>query len=389
MTADFSWGYLALAALPWIILPSVVIWRLRNPTSLAEFVAAVPRDAALISVIVPARNEARNIEPCVRSILAGIWPNIEVIVVDDHSADGTGDIARRIARDDSRVKVISNPDLRDGWIGKQWACHNGQLAARGTFLLFTDADTRHGPELLTRSMNAMRDVRADLFTVVGSQIMGSFWERLIQPHIFGMLAARFGEMKRVNSSANPYDKIANGQFILVTRDVYDRAGGHEAVRTHIAEDMRLAQEWTRLGYSVYVTGAFDYLETRMYEGFGELWRGWGKNLWAAGRDTLEMAPAVLAVVRVASPFVTLWEIAPAAAILLGLAGLVPAMVLAWGAITYTINTFFWVLFHIGLRSPAWYAALNPLAAIVLMGMFARAAWRNDRVEWKGREYLSR
>ena len=148
--ADSSWGYLVLAALPWLALPLVVLWGLRNRASLGEYSASPPSDAALVSVVVPSRNEGRNIEPCVRSILAASWPNIEVIVVDDHSTDGTGDIARRIGRDDPRVKVISNPDLPDGWIGKQWACQNGQLAALGSFLLFTDADTRHGRELLTR-----------------------------------------------------------------------------------------------------------------------------------------------------------------------------------------------------------------------------------------------
>ncbi len=161
------------------------------------------------------------------------------------------------------------------------------------------------------------------------------------------------------------------------------------MRTHIAEDLRLAQEWTRLGYSAQVIGAFDYMDTRMYAGFGEIWRGWGKNLWAAGRDSIDMGRHTQAVVRIVAPVVPLWEIAPVIAIALGVAGIVPIAVLAWGAITYAINTLFWVLFHIGLRAPVWYAALNPLAASVLVAMFARAVWRNDRVEWKGREYRSR
>jgi chlorobactene glucosyltransferase len=389
MSADFSWGYLALATLPWLGLPLAVLWRLRNPVSIADYSEIPPAAAPLVSIIIPSRNEARNTEAGVRSILASTWPSIEVIVVDDHSTDGTGDIARRIALEDPRVKVIPNPDLPEGWIGKQWACQNGQLAATGKFLLFTDADTRHEPELLTRSMNAMRKVGADLFTVAGSQIMESFWERLIQPHVFGMLAARFGDMRRMNRSENPYDKIANGQFLLMPRDVYDRTGGHESVRTHIAEDMRLAQEWTRLGFRVHMMSAFDYMETRMYAGFAELWRGWGKNLWAAGRDTMEMGPALTSVVRVVAPLVPLWEIAPVIAIALGIGGVVPAVVLVWGAITYAINTTFWVIFHIGLRAPKWYAALNPLAALVLMAMFVRATWRDDHVEWKGREYRSR
>ena len=159
----------ALAALPWILVPAVILWKSRNMSRLNSFSPDAPPNAPLVSVIVPARNEARNIDACVRSILASTWPNIEVIVANDHSTDGTGGIARGIG--DHRVTVVENPDLPDGWFGKQWACHNGARAAHGAFLLFTDADTRHGAELLTRSMNAMRDRSADLFTVLGAQTM--------------------------------------------------------------------------------------------------------------------------------------------------------------------------------------------------------------------------
>jgi chlorobactene glucosyltransferase len=378
-----------LAALPWLVVPCVILWRLRRTTRLGAFPPTLPTDAPLASVVVPARNEARNIEPCIRSILATTWPAIEVIVVDDHSSDGTGDIARRIAAGDSRVRVIDNADLPDGWIGKQWACHNGQLAAHGIFLLFTDADTRHGPELLARSMNAMRERRADLFSVAGRQTMETFWERLLQPHVFGMLVARFGSTDRTNDSANPLDKIANGQFMLMRREVYDRAGGHEAVRTHVAEDLRFAQEWTRLGYSVQVVEGFDDMTTRMYAGFGEIWRGWGKNIWAAGRDTIQGGRAARALVRLVAPLVPLWEVIPAVTIVLALLGLVPAAAGVWGVIAYALSTLFWVVMHVALRASPSYALLNPLASCVLVALFVRAAWRGDRVEWKGRTYLSR
>jgi chlorobactene glucosyltransferase len=381
----------ALAVLPWLALPLAILWRLRKQTSLVAYSSALPTDAALelVSVIVPARDEARNIEACVRSILATTWPNIEVTVVNDHSTDGTGDIARRLAAENPRVKVIDNPELPDGWIGKQWACHNGALVAAGPILLFTDADTRHGPGLLTRSVNAMRERRADLFTVGGSQTMETFWERLLQPHVFGMLVARFGDTERVNRSKDPYDKIANGQFMLMKREVYDRAGGHEAVRSHVAEDLRFAQEWTRLGYSVQIVEGFDYMTTRMYAGFGEIWRGWGKNIWAAGHDTISAGPAVKAVIRIVAPLAPLWEIVPVLAIALALTGVAPAAAGLWGAIAFAINTLFWIVMHVAFRARVWYAVLNPLAAFVLLGMFMRAAWRGDRVEWKGRAYVSR
>src|ERR1035437_4467618 len=375
MIADQSWGIIVLAALPWFAAPLASLWRMRRRTSPAAYSPSLPTHAALelVSVIVPARNEARNIEACVRSILATIWPNIEVIVVNDHSTDGTGDIARRLAAENPRVRVIGNPDLPEGWIGKQWACHNGALVAAGPSLLFTDADTRHGPELLTRSMNAMRERRADLFTVGGSQTMETFWERLVQPHVFGMLVARFGDTERVNRSMDPYDKIANGQFMLMKREVYDRAGGHEAVRSHVAEDLRFAQEWTRLGYSVQIVEGFDYTTTRMYAGFGEIWRGWRKNIRAAGRDTISAGPAVKALLRIVAPLASLREIVPAIAIALALTGIAPAAAGLWGAIAFAINTLFWIVMHVALRARVWYAVLNPLAACVLLGMFVTAA----------------
>lgn len=386
MSADFSWGNSVLAAVPWVVVPLVIFWRARDSVSLEEYPAAVPSDAPLVSVVVPARDEARNVEACVRSILGTTWPNIELIVVDDHSTDGTGRIARGVA--DARVRVVDNADLPAGWFGKQWACHNGAGIARGTFLLFTDADTRHGPELVARCMNAMRERRADLFTVASAQVMVTFWERLLQPQVFGMLLARFGGTERVSRSTNPYDKIANGQFILVRRDSYDRAGGHEAVRAHVAEDLRMAQEWTRLGLSVQMVAEFDHMSTRMYVGFREIWRGWGKNVWAAGRDTVPGGAGVRAIFRVLSPLVPLWEIAPVAAIMLALAGLVPPAAGGWGAIAYTINTVFWLVFRRASRAPMRYAPLHPVAACILAALLAVASWRGARVEWKGREYLS-
>lgn len=389
MIADVHWEYVVLAALPWLAVPVAILWKLRNSTSLDAYSAAPPADAPLVSVVVPARDEARNIEACVRSILATRWPDVELIVVNDESSDGTAEIARTAVSGDRRATVMDNPALPDGWIGKQWACHNGALAAKAAFVLFTDADTRHAPDLLTHSMNAMRERHADLLTVVGSQAMETFWERLVQPHMFGLLAARFGDMERVSHSTNPYDKLANGQFMLMRREVYARTGGHEAVRAHIAEDLRLAQEWTRLGFSVQVVSGFEYMSTRMYEGLGEIWRGWGKNIWAAGRDTIHAGPAARWLVRVAAPLLPLWEIAPAVAMLLALIGVAPAAVGVWGAVAFVLNTLFWGAMHIAFRAPVWYAALNPLAACVLAGMFARASWRGDRVEWKGRSYRSR
>jgi chlorobactene glucosyltransferase len=322
-------------------------------------------------------------------LLASTWTNVQIVVVDDHSTDGTGDIARRAANGDVRVIVLNNPDLPSGWIGKQWACHNGAKAATGSVLLFTDADTRHGPRLLARSMNAMREVRADLLSVGPTQLMESFWEQLVQPHIFGILAARFGDFKRMNRSTNPIDKSANGQFLLMTRATYDAVGGHEAVRTHIAEDLRLAQELTRLGFSVQIINATEDMWTRMYEGLDEIIAGWQKNVWAGGRDTINVGPAALAVIRALSAFVPLWEVAPAIVLVLALLGVVGTGALIWSALVVAINTLYWAVMHAATGSPIPYALLHPLASLVLMRIFAGAAWNGANVEWKGRKYESK
>src|ERR1041384_99850 len=142
-----------LATLPWTLPPLAGLWRARNSRSLDELSAEAGDDAPLVSVIIPARNERRNIERCVRSVLTASYPHLEVIVVDDHSTDGTGDAARASAAEDARLRVISALDVPDAWFGKQWACASGALMANGALLVFTDADTWHASDLLPRAVN--------------------------------------------------------------------------------------------------------------------------------------------------------------------------------------------------------------------------------------------
>src|SRR5688500_9812217 len=232
-----------LWSLPWIIPPLVTYFRLRNSHSLDEERDVPPENPPLVSVILPARNEAHNIARCVSSVLATTYPNLEVIVVDDSSTDGTAQIAHEAAERDLRARVIRCPPLREGWFGKQWACATGAKVARGSVLQFTDADTVHSADLVTRSINAMRRTEADLFSVAGYQELGGFWERVIQPQVFTILLMRYGGTESVNKSTTVGNKIANGQCIFVTRDSYDAIGGHGSVRTSVAEDLMLARKF--------------------------------------------------------------------------------------------------------------------------------------------------
>jgi hypothetical protein len=365
-----------------------VVRRARRSPVLDDEPATAPESPPRVSVIVPARDEARNIAACVQSVLATTWPDVEVIVVDDHSTDGTGARARAAAPDDARLRVLSNPELPPGWFGKQWACATGARAATGAVLLFADADTRHAPDLIARTMHFMQRERADLLSVVGRQVLGSFWERLLQPQVFAMLAARYGGAASVNAARRAEDVIANGQCLLVTRAAYDALGGHEAVRDKVAEDLALAQRAFRAGMRVRAVAGIRQLSTRMYESLGELVRGWRKNVFAGGRDAVPfgaLGRAVFPFALAAGPLLTL---APALVLVLSLAGVLGTAWLIWGAVTTAASLAWWGVVYRFAEEPTWYALLFPLGAATMLYIVLGAIARGSRVAWKGRRYVS-
>lgn len=384
-----------LGAALWVGLIVLVVVRFLDSRRLDEYPPVSPGDAPPLTVIIPARDEARNIAACLRSVLACSYPRLDVLVVDDHSSDGTGTLARRIAEEDAearggvpRVRVLEAPPLPDGWFGKQWACHTGAAAATGTLLCFTDADTRHGPELLARSVQAMRARGAALFTVAGHQAAESVWEKIVQPFVFAVLLSRYGGTEGMSRSTRPLDKIANGQFLLTSRAAYDEVGGHAAVRAHVAEDLRLAQRYTARGLAVHMVLAQQHLTTRMYTSLGEIRRGWGKNVYAAGRDTLSVGRAGRVILPFVFPIPALVPVIPLVLLLLGLLGVLGAGATLFGAIVTGANVVFWVGVYAYSRLHPLWGLSYPVAALVFAWICAEAAWRGSRVSWKGRAYES-
>lgn len=384
------WSLLA-GAWPWIVFPLVALWRTRGSRTLGDASPEVPDDdrTPLVSVIVPARDEAHNVGRCVRSLLATRYPRLEVFVVDDHSTDGTGDLARRAAADDPRVRVVVPPPLPAGWMGKQWACAAGARLARGALFCFADADTAHAPDLLARAVNAMRDGDAALLSVVGRQELGGFWERAVQPLVLAVLAARYGGTERVTRSRRVEDKVANGQCLLVTRDAYAVAGGHAAVRDRVSEDLVLAQRVFLAGGRVALVLGGDQLATRMYRSLGELVRGWRKNMYAGGVESTR--PRSLA--RLLFPLMILFPpvmlLLPPALLLLFSLGVVGPATARWAALaTLSTLAFASLAYRRARLSPLWALAF-PLGAAVLLAIVVQAIARGRRVAWKGREYGAR
>lgn len=375
-----------LGALPWLAGLAVLAWRARDSRALDDESPHPPADAPLVTVVVPARNERRSIERCVRSILASTWPALELIVVDDHSTDGTGDAARAAASGDPRLRVVVPPALPDGWFGKQWACTSGARASRGEILVFSDADTWHAPDLLARTVSALRSRDAELISVAGWQEMASFWERLVQPQFFVFLSLRFGGTETVNRSHRTSDKIANGQFIAVRRDAYEAMDGHAAVRGKVAEDLALAQRWFAAGRRTSLVLGMAQLSTRMYASLGELFLGWSKNAYAGGIDSARGGRLGRLLFPLLLPLPPLGMLVPPLVLLAAPLTPLPAALVLWAAIVSGALLVFWLFVYRAVEQPLGYALLYPAGAALVLAILARAIARGRRVEWKGREY---
>ena len=375
-----------LLASPWILGPIVTIVRARFSRSLDDVSDQAPSDPPLVSIVIPARNEARNIGRCVDAALASRYPRFEVIVVDDHSDDGTGDIVRAVAGRDARVRVIVPASLPPDWFGKQWACAAGAADARGELLAFIDADTFVAPDLVPRTVNAIAARDADLLSVAGTQELGSFWERIIQPQIFSILLQRYGGTELVNRSRFASQKIASGQCLWVRRRTYELLHGHAAVRHEVAEDLALAQQWFLAGRTVALVLGLKQLTTRMYTSLRELVEGWGKNVYAGGRKAMPFGALGRAIFPALLVTPAVFFSAPPIVLALGWLGIVGTTSTTWAAIATTANLVWWLLVYAWLRLSPVYALLHPLGAVMVLYIALGAIARGRRVRWKEREY---
>lgn len=231
----------------------------------------------MVSVIIPARNEEASIARAVESVAAQAEVG-EIIVVNDQSADGTGAILAELASRIPKLKILNTGDvLPPGWVGKNYAVSIGAAAATGDWLLFTDADTCHLHRSTRRALSdaVVRD--AVLVSYSPEQELDSFWERALVPFVYCRLANKFSFAK-VNDPSRP-DAAANGQFLLLLRDVYEKLGGHTAIAGQILEDVALARRVKSAGYGIYFTAPIGIVRTRMYRSFSAMWQGWTKNLY--------------------------------------------------------------------------------------------------------------
>jgi len=297
----------------------------------------LPDPAPRVSVIVPARNEEKNLPTCLESLLAQDYPDLEIIVVDARSTDGTGALVDAFRARDGRVRKVAGRALPPGWLGKSHAAHQGVGAATGSWLLFMDADTWLHPRGVSASVGHALGHGVDMLSLYPHFVCKSFWEKVIQPAV-GRMILISGPVDFVNSR-KPIFRIfamAIGQFMLFRRSVYEAVGGHQAIRDRVVEDVELARAVKRAGHHLNFLYGTEVLRTRMYKSFSELWRGWSRSFYPAmgNHPALAVLQALLLFVFGTLPYLML-----------------PATALLWGAglDTGTVRTLFGLsLFQYGL-----------------------------------------
>lgn len=240
-----------------------------------------------LSVIVPARDEERNLADCLHSLIQqdesifALGRDWEILVVDDESTDATHSIAETFTASHAGVRVLNTPPLelrgdQRAFTGKTNACWAGAGASQGRWLLFTDADTLHEPGDLRRALHEAARNNVALLSYSPRQLLQGLAQQMLMPLIFSELASVYPPAK-VN---DPADRVAaaNGQFLLIEREAYFAVGGHRAIGRSVLEDVALAEKIKRARKGIRLRYAPDAVSTRMYRGFADMAEGWTKNL---------------------------------------------------------------------------------------------------------------
>jgi len=337
-----------------------------------------------VSVIIPVRNEAHNIGHALHAITQLDYPTgqIEIIVVNDRSSDETVAIVQRFAAEHATIRLLEAPPLAEGWTGKANGCQYGAEQAGGEWLVFVDADTFVKPALLTSALSYAETNRIEMLSLIPFQIVASFQERIVLPAIFLGFASVI-DFRRVN---DPHDTqaVANGQFLLFSRQAYQRIGGHRAIRGELSDDLAFARRAKALGLIFRCLFADQLVETRMYRSLAEVWEGFSRNAVEIMRAA-SLLPLLLRATR--SLVIALGLLLLPLLTLLhhntGVAGVIAV------ATTLSILITFWLTLR-ELRIPWGYLFAAPFGLAVhglLLINSYRKMKRGTRT-WKGRSYSS-
>lgn len=359
-----------LVLLSWVLTLGRTLLNLRLLTRLR---AGAPRQGPFLSVVIPARDEERAIEGTVRALLAQTYEALEVIVVNDRSTDRTGAILSSIG--DDRLHVVEGIEPPAGWLGKPWALAQGSRRAKGELLLFVDADIHYEPEAVAAAVAHQQRCGVSMVVLLPHFELRGFWENAAMPHL-PMTVFSYLPIWLANRTTIGFLSIGGGPGNLVRRADYDAAGGHDALRDAVVDDVGLARLLRRAGRRTEVVLANDLVSLRMYHGLREVVEGFTKNLFAAlGRSYVAAAAGmILMLVFNLLPYALLFvppvrTIAVATVVLISL-----VRVVLFGTLRYRLDN---AVF------------LHPVMIVVWAWIFLRSVWftgMRRKLHWRGRTY---
>lgn len=341
-------------------------------------------DLPSVCVVIPARNEEKDIDACLASVLRQDYPRLRVVIADDRSTDGTAAAAERIADADSRVHVVRISELPPAWMGKSHALWQATRGVDAEWLLFTDMDCRFETQAVRTAVREALSRRADLLSLWPRQIAGSFWEHMLIPLCGGIIALWYGS-RHVNRD-DASRAFANGQFLLIRRDTYERIDGHRGVRSALIEDVPLAQAARRAGAVCRVASGRDLFGVRMYTGLGSICRGWSRidaGILSGGRIALSMLWLLLGNLL---PFVAVVPLAMLPQMHATTLRALQLLCIAHLLLIGVVSAGFWRLGDCRRR----YLLLYPISVVVVLVILLQAWWWRvirRRVGWRGRYYL--
>lgn len=361
-----------------------------KPKALPKDMADAESNPYAVSLLIPARNEAKSIETAIRSALASQHIDLEVLVLDDHSTDDTADIVKRLAAKDSRVRLLQAPDLPDGWCGKQHACYELSKHAKYGTLCWIDADVQLKPQALVRAVHFKKSSKAQLVSGFPHQQTGTWMEKLVVPQIMLVLMG-YLPMMVMRRSASPGFAAGCGQFFMTNKEAYNEIGGHGAIRASLHDGVTLPRAFRTAGHRTDLFDATDLVSCRMYDNAKDVWQGFGKNategmagsiaiwVWTILLFCGHILPWLLVAFLAAGSlgFGPLTEPTLAQQILIPLSSILAAGVS--------------VALMIRFRQGPIVALLRPFGVVTMLGIqwHARlAAWRGKPLAWRGRTYVS-
>lgn len=322
-----------------------------------------------ISVLVPARNEGKNIANILNDIINQTYKNYEVIVLNDNSTDETEKIINTFIEKDNRIKLISGKKLPENWLGKNYACYQLSQNANGELLLFIDADVRLSEGAIESAIKMYTEKNVKMLSVFPSQFIQNISTYIVTP-MMNWLLLTFLPLKKVYSSNNKSFVAANGQFILIEKETYFKIGGHKAIKNKVVEDMELARIAKKNKIKIITLLGNNIVKCKMYSTFKEAFEGFSKNFYS-GFNTNPITFSLLLI------FIQLVFVLPAILVFFNVKFILIVVLIIFSRM---------IISKISNQNELLNIILHPLQIIVvfLVGINSMLLKYFRKIEWKGR-----